>query len=363
MSRADAALDLIANLALAGVAAAIVVRPEVVSRIASSPLLPKATALTRGAARRLLPAPAPPRPLARAKQKADELARIISRYTPQAQRRRQEVTRNVGRRLNGSAAMLAFSVLADSAIEHYRGSFENRAMYTPLAAAVLALGASLFGTADARASKHVMRDTIYASAAAAGCAGLGFHSYNILKRPGHWSWLNLFYAAPIGAPMALALAGLLGRGAERVRDTRPHRRATVLGLPAGRMLAGVTTAGLAGTVGEAGLLHFRGAYHDPFMLLPVTVPPVAAVLLGASALYPHRTTHRLTRWWLRLTALLGFAGVGFHAYGVSRNMGGWRNWSQNVLNGPPLPAPPSFTGLALAGLAALSLIEEAETDA
>ena len=50
--------------------------------------------------------------------------------------------------------------------------------------------------------------------------------------------------------------------------------------------------------------------------------------------------------------------VGFHAYGVSRNMGGWRNWSQNVLNGPPLPAPPSFTGLALAGLAALSLIED-----
>ncbi len=62
MNRADAALDLIANLALAGVAAAIVVRPVVVSRIASSPLLPRATALTRGAARRLLPASAPPHP-------------------------------------------------------------------------------------------------------------------------------------------------------------------------------------------------------------------------------------------------------------------------------------------------------------
>ena len=65
-----------------------------------------------------------------------------------------------------------------------------------------------------------------------------------------------------------------------------------------------------------------------------------------------------TRWWLRLTALLGLAGVGFHIYGVSRNMGGWRNWSQNLLNGPPLPAPPSFTGLALAGLAALGLLED-----
>jgi len=42
---------------------------------------------------------------------------------------------------------------------------------------------------------------------------------------------------------------------------------------------------------------------------------------------------------------------------VWRNMGGFRNWSQNVLNGPPLPAPPSFLGLALIGLAALALME------
>jgi hypothetical protein len=61
---------------------------------------------------------------------------------------------------------------------------------------------------------------------------------------------------------------------------------------------------------------------------------------------------------LAMTALLGLAGVAFHAYGVSRNMGGWRNWSQNVLNGPPLPAPPSLTALALAGFAALPLLQE-----
>jgi hypothetical protein len=59
-----------------------------------------------------------------------------------------------------------------------------------------------------------------------------------------------------------------------------------------------------------------------------------------------------------LLTVMGAAGVGFHAYGVSRNMGGWRNWSQNILNGPPLPAPPSFSGLALAGLAALGLMRE-----
>jgi hypothetical protein len=37
-------------------------------------------------------------------------------------------------------------------------------------------------------------------------------------------------------------------------------------------------------------------------------------------------------------------------------MGGWRNWRQNVLVGPPLPAPPAFTALAIAGLASLDLL-------
>jgi hypothetical protein len=175
-----------------------------------------------------------------------------------------------------------------------------------------------------------------------------------MKRPGGLSWINLFYAAPVGAPVALLLAGLLGRGAERVRD---DESSTILGYPAGEALSMVASAGLAGTVAEAGLLHFRGAYHNAGMLLPVVVPPTAAGLLAATLFRSGNVLRRAAKFCLRLTALLGFAGVGFHAYGVSRNMGGWRNWSQNILNGPPLPAPPSFTGLALAGLAALSLVE------
>jgi hypothetical protein len=349
MARLQSTLDVVASAALAGAAATILMRPAVVARIANSPT---ARHMTRHAARRLRPPrPRPPSPL-------QQVARLAHRYSPAERRRRRELTNTAGRRLNGSAAMLAFSVLADSAIEHYRGSFHNRAMYVPLVVSALTFGGSLFGVADARPNKHIARDVIYGAAAATAFAGLGFHLYNILKRPGGWSWLNLFYSAPIGAPMALALAGLLGRGAERVRETPAMARAEVLGVPAGRMLAGVTAAGLAGTVGEAGLLHFRGAYHNPAMFLPISLPPLASILIGAAALRPSGLRHRITRWWLRLTAFLGFAGVGFHAFGVARNMGGWRNWSQNVLNGPPVPAPPSFTGLALAGLAALSLLED-----
>jgi hypothetical protein len=356
MTRADPTLDLIANAALAGAAVLLVVRPRLIARATRSPLLPAARDVAVAAARLVAPAAPPPLPWRVAK--ARELARLISKYSPARLRATRDVTKTAGRRLNGSSALLAFSVLADSAVEHYRGSFANRAMYTPLATAALTLAGSLFGLVDARAKRHAVRDIIYAAAAATGVAGLCFHAYNILKRPGGLSWLNLFYAAPIGAPFALTLAGLLGRGAERVRDVPPRRRPTILGMPAGRALAAVSAAGLAGTVGEAGLLHFRGAFQDPAMFLPVTVPPVAAALLGATAVRPTLRTNRLARRWLKLTALLGLGGVGFHIFGVSRNMGGWRNWSQNVLNGPPLPAPPSFTGLALAGLAALSLIED-----
>lgn len=274
--------------------------------------------------------------------------------------RGRAVVNTAARQLNLGAALLALAVLADSAIEHYRGSYRNRAMYAPLISATLALGGSLHGVLDRRPARHSARDAMYALAAATGIAGLGFHAYNIGKRPGGWSWLNLFYAAPIGAPFALTLSGFIGRGAEKARHLSRSRQQPILGIPLQRLLAALSALGLAGTVAEAALLHFRGAYHDPAMALPVTVPPLAAALLGAAALSPGRRTHRLARGWLKLTALLGFAGVGLHAFGVSRNMGGWRNWSQNVLNGPPLPAPPSFTGLAVAGLAALALIEEIE---
>ncbi|HEY6516887.1 MAG TPA: hypothetical protein VIY50_12135 [Steroidobacteraceae bacterium] len=258
--------------------------------------------------------------------------------------------------------MIAASVLADSAIEHYRGSFHNKAMVTPLVTATLSLAASVHGNADKHAAAHRLRDCVYGAAALTGLAGTGFHLFNINQKPGGFSWQNLFYSAPLGAPAALILSGLMGFLAERVRDTVPGQSPTIGGLSAGRVVAAATSLGLLGTVAEAGLLHFRGAYHDPFMYLPVTIPPLTAAAIGHAALGRARQRRSLTRFWLRFTALLGFAGSGFHIVGVARNMGGWRNWRQNVLNGPPIPAPPSFTGLALAGLAALGLMQDHPDD-
>ena len=260
-----------------------------------------------------------------------------------------------------AAAILGASVLMDSAVEHYRGSFKNEAMILPLISSALNIACGLHGMSAAESDSHKGRTLAYIAAIGVGTIGTGFHVYNVGKRVGGFRWENFFYGAPLGAPAALALSGMAGLAADRLAgNAKRHGEATLLGLPAGRVLAAFTSLGLLGTVGEAGLLHFRGNFQNPAMYLPVTLPPIAAAVMAEAALTPSSRKRGLARVWLGVTSFLGFAGVAFHCYGVSRAMGGWKNWRQNVVAGPPIPAPPSFAGLALAGIAALTLIEKGE---
>lgn len=253
--------------------------------------------------------------------------------------------------LGTGAAVLCFSVALDSAIEHYRGSFKDRLMFAGPTMAAVGLAATIWiATRPSEAKRPVARIALGA-VGLTGLAGLGFHAYNILKRPGELSALNIFYAAPFGAPAALTLAGLYGLIAGEMLDGLGTVSAR---LP--RRAAGLIALSLLGTVAEAGVLHFRGAFQDPFMYAPVVVPPIAAVAVGAAAVDSRAAVAAEPL--LKATALLGIAGPMFHAYGIHRNMGGWRNWSQMILQGPPLPAPPAFLGISIAGLGLLPLLED-----
>lgn len=281
------------------------------------------------------------------------------RAAAQPRRRRRAALRRrregASQRLQQASSALALSVFADSAIEHYRGGFYNPAMYIAPVVSGLTLATALSGAARPEGSGNA-RALVFAAAAATGLIGTGFHTYNILKREGGLNWLNLFYAAPLAAPMGITFAGLFGLASRGIRRRGTSRPVRLLGRPAGQTIALAAAAGLLGTAAEAGLLHFRGAFHDPFMYIPVTVPPLAALALGRAALRSDGSGRGVARFLLRTTAAAGFAGMGFHAYGIHRNMGGWSNWTQMIQQGPPLPAPPSFTGMALAGLAALELM-------
>jgi len=253
--------------------------------------------------------------------------------------------------LGAGAAILCVSVALDSAIEHYRGQFKDRAMFVGPTMALLGIAAAGYVAFRPDRANDRLPKIALLTVGATGLIGLGFHTYNILKRPGELDALNLFYGAPAGAPAALTLAGLYGVIAGEMLSGRKYVRTR---LP--KHTAELIAFSLLGTVAEAGFLHFRGAFQDPAMYAPVTIPPLAALSIGAAALSPRATV--VAEPLLKATAILGIAGPIFHAYGIHRNMGGWKNWSQMILQGPPLPAPPAFLGIAAAGLGLLPLLKE-----
>ncbi len=75
----------------------------------------------------------------------------MTRHSRHAAQREAQRMMKASRELNRSAILLALSVLADSGVEHYRGSFRNRAMLAPLAASALSLAAAAHGHAGAAA--------------------------------------------------------------------------------------------------------------------------------------------------------------------------------------------------------------------
>jgi hypothetical protein len=259
--------------------------------------------------------------------------------------------RSAARALGAGAAILCLSVALDSGLEHYRGRYRDPVMFLGPLTAIAGVAATTFMTLRPEFATSSTARSLLGLTAAVGTVGLGFHAYNILKRPGELSELNLFYAAPAAAPAALTVAGGFGLLAGRIVASRSSTT-----VPLGRTAMATVVIGLIGATAEAGLLHFRGAFQNPAMYAPVTVPPLAALAAGAVLSWPRAAVAATPL--LEATAVLGIAGPLFHAYGIHRNMGGWRNWSQMILQGPPLPAPPAFLGIAIAGLGVLPLMNE-----
>ena len=256
------------------------------------------------------------------------------------------------RLLNAAAATLTAGVVADSTTEHHRAGFHNPVMFVGPAVSAAALITAVRAVRRPAAAGRV-RHAVFASSVITGLVGLAFHARNVSRRVGGWNSSNLLHGAPMAAPLAVTMAGLLGLAASRVNGSRDASNV----FPGGSTLGAVVTAGLIGTSVEAGALHFRGAFQHPFMYAPVALPPIAAAALATASVTGSSQAKCAADRLLRLTAWLGILGTGFHAWGVHRRMGGWRNWRQNLLAGPPLPAPPAFVGLAFAGLAALQLLE------
>ena len=246
-------------------------------------------------------------------------------------------------------------LLADALAGHYRSGFPSRAQYAPF----LSGGLLIFSALGAVIAPGAPWSSVALRAAGwlglvTGVVGAGFHHvHGIARRPGGYRWLlhNLMYGAPPLAPLALGVMGALALLVAQGLGDAPG--VSGAGLRSALLL--LTGVALAGAVLQAGMLHYRGAFHSLAMYVPLTVPLLTAVSCLVAALAPGPLLSKGLPFLLWPTVLIGFLGLGMHLRGFDRQMGGLHLFLFNVLEGPPAWAPALFAGLGLVGLLALRL--------
>jgi hypothetical protein len=106
-----------------------------------------------------------------------------------------------------SAPPLAFEIY----LEHYKGSFGDKWMWTPIALAPPLTAAGIAGFYSERAAKTLL-PALSALFAVDGAIGVWTHFRGVQKRPGGFreATYNLVMGPPLLAPGSLCLVGAMG---------------------------------------------------------------------------------------------------------------------------------------------------------
>lgn len=254
------------------------------------------------------------------------------------------------------AALLTLLTLVEVWIGHFRSGFPLRAQYAPFASGALLIVAAL-ATVIAPGAAWTQASLRAAGwlAVGTGVVGVGYHHYyGMIEKAGSYRWLlhYLMYGAPQLAPLALSTVGALGVIAAQGAAGRP----AVLGVELRSAVLGIVAVALVGAIAQSGILHYRGAFNNPVMYAPLTVPVLAAVTSGWMSAAPVAAPYALGRALFVLTFLIGFLGLGMHLRGLDRQMGGLHVFVFNLLQGPPPLAPATFAALAAIGLIATEML-------
>lgn len=253
-------------------------------------------------------------------------------------------------------ALLTLLILADAWAGHYRRDFIHRVQYAPFVSGGLLVIAAI---------TTVIAPQNRAIALALGAAGwlaivvgvIGFcfhHYYGIVRKPGGYKLLlnSLMYNAPPLAPLALTAMGVFALIAERGLAGNGE----IAGVPIRVALLATIVVCLVGAITQAGILHFRGAFNNPLMYAPLTIPVVTALTGVWMMAEPSPSVLIVLVFLFWLTLLTGFVGLGMHLRGLDRQMAGLYVPLFNWLQGPPPFAPAMFAGLSAIGLITTSLL-------
>ncbi len=263
------------------------------------------------------------------------------------------------------------------AYEHYRGSFSNPIMYTPvILSGVLAVagGAGFFSR---KLATTFLRYTSYLTLVD-GLVGFGFHVRGIARKPGGWRMpiINLVMGPPVFAPLLFGTSAYLGVIAsylQREEDLGARSKVIEMGtrlrkpdfrddIRMGRFqkhLCVVTAIGTLASGGESWYSHYKDNFKLKIQWSPIVMTPLLA---GAAlwSLKSKRVANTLLPVMSGLAMLNGMVGSVFHVRGIYLRPGGKKKPLYNTLYGPPIFAPMLFAACGFLGMMAYLMRRERE---
>lgn len=277
----------------------------------------------------------------------------------------------------GSSALTALEV----AYEHYRGSYSNRVMYTPVILSVALSGAGMAGFYSKRAATGVMRWTAAVTLADA-VIGFYFHSRGVQRKPGGWRLpiTNIVMGPPIFAPLLFGTAAYLTFVASYLRRegaTEDSQKAIVphgahrgswmaklrgkhhhitweQDLREGRFQKHIAfAAGLSALFSGAEALysHYKATFWHWSQWTPIAVAPLLATA-SFGAMRSRRIAHTALPAVSAIAMLDSSIGFFYHGRGILRRPGGRKHLLYNIMYGPPIFAPLLFGAAGMLGLLA-----------
>ena len=262
--------------------------------------------------------------------------------------------------------------------EHYKGSYSNPVMYTPVALSGALAGSGLLGVFSRWGACTILR-WVSIVTLADGIVGFFFHVRGIARKPGGWGLpvTNVVMGPPIFAPLLFGTSAYLGLMAsylrreedlhqpgkqiqEIVADLTPAGADWRTNLRYGRFQKHLSTltilwAFFSGF--EALYSHYKTNFRYKAQWTPVLLTPVLMASAGG-AIQSHRLANTALPVASTLALVDGAVGFFYHARGVVRRPGGMKKPLYNTLYGPPIFAPLLFAACGFLGLMASLLRRE-----
>lgn len=270
-----------------------------------------------------------------------------------------------------SMSLLVFGTSVVSGMEvsyeHYRGSYSNPFMYTPvILSGVLSL-AGLAGFCSRRLAQTFLRWTSFATLAD-GIIGFGFHIRGIARKPGGWRMpvVNLVMGPPVFAPLLFGTSAYLGvlasylqreEDAAAPADGQGDWREDIRTGRFQKHLCVITVIGTLCSGGEAWYSHYKDNFKYRVQWSPVFITPLlAGAALGS--LKSERIANTALPVAAAAAMLNGAIGTGYHVRGIFRRPAGKKKPLYNTLYGPPIFAPMLFAACGLLGMMAYLMRRE-----